>query len=205
MRNTIIFDLGGVLIDWNPEYVFKSIILDEDRRKFFFENICTHDWNIEQDGGRSIADANDLLIAQWPDWEFEIRSFYGRWVEMLGGPINPTVALLKDLRDDPQYRILALTNWSAETFPIALDLYDFLHWFEGIVVSGDEKTRKPFADIYEILLERYQVDPSDAIFIDDNQNNVLAAEALGIAGIHFLSTDQLKSDLDNMGVSTWHK
>jgi 2-haloacid dehalogenase len=200
MRNTIIFDLGGVLIDWNPEYVFNTLIPDDDRRKFFLENICTHDWNIAQDAGRSIAEANDLLISQWPEWEFEIRSFYGRWVEMLGGPIEPTVVLLKNLCDNPQYRVLALTNWSAETFPIALGMYDFLHWFEGIVVSGTEKTRKPFTDIYQILLDRYNVDPNDAIFIDDNQSNVLAAETLGIAGIRFLTTDQLQGDLEAMGI-----
>jgi 2-haloacid dehalogenase len=195
MIHTIIFDLGGVLIDWNPDYVFRQRIPDEARRRFFYENICTHDWNIEQDAGRSIAEATEMLVAQWPDWEADIRAFYGQWEEMLGGPIHDTVDILRQLRDDKKVRLLALTNWSAETFPVALARYEFLHWFEGIVVSGTEKTRKPFADIYEILLRRYDVDARGSVFIDDNLANVEAAKALGIDGIQFHSAAQLREAL----------
>ena len=198
--STIIFDLGGVLIDWNPEYVFRELIPDPERRRFFFENICTHEWNIEQDAGRPLAEATELLVNEHPDWESEIRAYYGRWEEMLGGPIHETVELLRELRDREEHRLLALTNWSGETFPVALSRYDFLHWFEGIVVSGDEKTRKPFADIYEILLDRYEVNPSQAVFIDDSLKNVEGAEAVGIKGIHFQSTAQLKESLLEWGV-----
>lgn len=198
--NTIIFDLGGVLIDWNPEYVFREVIPDPERRRFFFENICTHEWNIEQDAGRPLAEATEQLVNEYPEWESEIRAYYGRWEEMLGGPIHETVDLLRELRDREEHRLLALTNWSGETFPVALSRYDFLHWFEGIVVSGDEKTRKPFADIYEILLDRYEVNPSQAIFIDDSLKNVEGAEAVGINGIHFQSTAQLKEILREWGV-----
>lgn len=189
---TIIFDLGGVLIDWNPEYVFRKVIPDVERRQFFFENICTHDWNVEQDAGRPIAVATELLVNQYPEWETEIRSYYGRWEEMLGGPIHETVELLRELRDRGEHRLLALTNWSAETFPVALERYDFLHWFEGIVVSGDEKTRKPFPDIYQTLLSRYSVDPATAVFIDDGIKNVHGAENLGIRGIHFQNAAALR-------------
>ena len=192
MINTVIFDLGGVLIDWNPEYVFKHVIPDPERRAYFFQHICTHDWNVEQDAGRPIAEATALLIAEHPDWAPEIRDFYGRWEEMLGGPIPETVDLLRELREQGQHRLLALTNWSNETFPVALDRYDFLHWFEGIVVSGDERTRKPFPDIYQILLDRYQVNPEEAVFIDDSHKNVQGAEALRIHGIHFQSPAQLR-------------
>lgn len=195
MLNTIIFDLGGVLIDWNPEYVFRHLIPDADRRRFFFENICTHEWNIEQDAGRSLEAGTNLLLAQWPEWEHEIRAFYGRWEEMLGGPIPETVEVFRELRDQGRHRLLALTNWSAETFPVALERYEFLHWFEGIVVSGTEKTRKPFADIYQILLNRYDVTPAKAVFIDDSLKNVDAAEALGIRGIHFQGAGSLRSVL----------
>lgn len=198
MINTIIFDLGGVLIDWNPEYVFTRVIPDPDKRRYFFENICTHDWNIEQDAGRSLADATNLLLAQWPEWETEIRAYYGRWEEMLGGPIHETVDVLRDLRDEGQYRLLALTNWSAETFPVALERYEFLHWFEGILVSGAEKTRKPFADIYELLLSRYSVDPARAVFIDDSLKNVEGAEAVGIKGIHFKGAAALRESLQRL-------
>ncbi|MEY3243475.1 MAG: hypothetical protein RIR11_4914 [Bacteroidota bacterium] len=197
---TIVFDLGGVLIDWNPEYVFKDLIPDNDRRKFFFDNICTHDWNIEQDAGRRLADATEMLVAEWPEWESEIRAFYGRWEDMLGGPIQPTVELLRQLRDDGKYRLLALTNWSDETFPVALERYEFLQWFEGILVSGTERTRKPFADIYHLLLSRYEVEAHTAVFIDDNFGNVEAAKSVGMQGIHFLGTDGLRNALLEMNV-----
>ena len=198
---TIIFDLGGVLIDWNPEYVFKKMIPDEQKRKFFFQNVCTHEWNVEQDAGRPIAEGTALKIAEFPEWEPEIRAYYGRWTEMLGGALNETVALLKELTDHPEYRVLALTNWSAETFTIALDTFDFLHWFEGIVVSGDERTRKPFPKIYNTLLERYEVPPLEAVFIDDSLANVKGAEAVGITGIHFQSAHQLQSALRDYGIA----
>ncbi len=195
MINTIIFDLGGVLIDWNPEYVFRQVIPDEAKRRYFFENICTHDWNVEQDAGRPLTAATELLVSQFPDWEAEIRDYYGRWEEMLGGPIHDTVDLLRELRDGGRHRLLALTNWSNETFPVALSRYDFLHWFEGIVVSGDEKTRKPFPDIYRILLDRFAVEPARAVFIDDSLKNVQGAEAMGINGIHFTGADSLRESL----------
>jgi 2-haloacid dehalogenase len=197
---TIIFDLGGVLIDWNPEYVFKELLPDATKRQFFFENICTHEWNVEQDAGRLIKEATETKIQEFPEWEYEIRAFYGQWEEMLGGPIHETVQILKQLLATERYQVLALTNWSAETFPVALGLYDFLHWFEGIVVSGTEKTRKPFANIYEILLNRYKVHPETAVFIDDSLANVRGGEALGIRGIQFESAAQLKKDLHALGV-----
>ena len=192
---TLIFDLGGVLIDWNPEYVFRELIPDTDRRKFFFDHICTHDWNVEQDAGRRIAVATQLLVEQHPEWESEIRAYYGRWEEMLGGPIVETVELLREIRDRGTHRLLALTNWSNETFPVALSRYDFLQWFEGIVVSGDEQTRKPFPEIYETLLRRYQVDPAQAVFIDDVLKNVQGAENVGIRGIHFQHAAGLRQTL----------
>jgi len=200
MLSTIIFDLGGVLIDWNPEYVFREVIPDKERRRYFFENICTPDWNIEQDAGRSLEEGTALLVAQHPAWEAEIRSFYGRWAEMLGGPIEETVELLRELRDLGTHRLLALTNWSAETFPVALERYDFLQWFEGIVVSGTERTRKPFADIYQLLLDRYEVSAAEAAFIDDSLKNVEGAESLGIQGIHFQHAGQLREALRTYGV-----
>lgn len=190
--NTIIFDLGGVLIDWNPEYVFRELIPDEERRAYFFNNICTHEWNVEQDAGRPLAVATEMLVQEHPDWEPEIRAYYGRWEDMLGGPIPETVEVLRDLRDQGKHRLLALTNWSGETFPVALARYNFLHWFEGIVVSGDERTRKPFADIYEILLNRYSVNPAEAVFIDDSQPNVRGAQAVQIHGLHFQGPQQLR-------------
>ena len=199
MPSTIIFDLGGVLIDWNPEHLYRHLIPDENRRRYFFDQVCTHEWNVEQDAGRSLEAGTALLVAEWPEWEPEIRAFYGRWTEMLGGPIPDTVNLLQELRDAGRHRLLALTNWSAETFPVALERYDFLQWFEGIVVSGTEKTRKPFPDIYQLLLDRYGVPPETAVFIDDSLKNVQAAEALGIRGIHFRDAEGLRASLHALG------
>ncbi len=198
---TIIFDLGGVLIDWNPNYVFKELIPDEQKRQFFFQKVCTNEWNAEQDAGRSLAEGTALKIAEYPEWETEIRAYYGRWPDMLGGALNDTVALLKELIDHPDYRVLSLTNWSTETFPIAVSLFDFLQWFEGIVVSGEEKTRKPYRKIYETLLQRYKVIPSEALFIDDVLDNVKGGEAVGIRGIHFQSAEQLRVALKDYGVA----
>ncbi len=198
---TIIFDLGGVLIDWNSDYVFDKIFDDPARKRFFYENICTPDWNEEQDAGRSLQEATDLLLAQHPEWETEIRAYYGRWREMLGGAIHETVDIFRELKAANGHRFYALTNWSAETFPIALETFDFLHWFDGIVVSGTERTRKPFPEFYQILLDRYKVAPQEAIFIDDNHRNVLAARAMGIESIHFQSAAGLREELRKLGIS----
>lgn len=196
---TIIFDLGGVLIDWSPRYVFNDqYFSSEEERTYFFENICTHDWNEAQDAGRSIVEATQMLIAEHPEWESAIRDFYGRWTDMLGGPIRETVEIFKQLRDNNKHKIYALTNWQAGLFEIALVRYDFLHWFDGRVVSGVEKTRKPFPDFYHILLDRFRVNPEEAVFIDDNLRNVDAAKALGIHSLHFTSPAQLKADLEDL-------
>lgn len=197
-RNTVIFDLGGVLIDWNPDYVFKTIFEKEEEKKWFFDNICTSDWNEEQDAGRSLKDATEELITKFPDHEPNIRAFYDRWEEMLGGPIEGTVEVLKDLRSREELKLYALTNWSAETFPVALDRYDFLHWFDGRLVSGEEKTRKPFMDIYEKLISRFNINPNEAVYIDDNMRNLHPARELGMHIIHFKSPEQLKEELDEI-------
>lgn len=194
----IIFDLGGVLIDWNPAYVFDKVFDDAETKKHFFENICTPAWNEEQDGGRSIKEATDLLVAQHPDWKEHIETYYSRWEEMLGGPMPDTVAILKSLKESGRYKLYALTNWSAELFPKALKLYDFLYWFDGRVVSGEERLRKPFPQFYHLLLDRYNLKPDETIFIDDNLRNVHAAEAIGIKSIQFLSAPQLHEDLKKL-------
>lgn len=199
--NTIIFDLGGVLIDWNPRYVFHDQYFDSpEKQAYFFENICTSDWNEEQDAGRSIVEATQLLVQQFPDWEPAIRDYYGRWTDMLGGPINDTVEIFRRIKQNPSLRTYALTNWQASLFEIALVRYDFLHWFDGRVVSGEEKTRKPFPEFYQRLLNRYSVQAHEALFIDDNQRNVNAALELGIESIHFKSPEQLQSALREHGI-----
>jgi len=200
MIETIIYDLGGVLIDWNPMYVFEHYFESKDDRDYFFSAICTSAWNEEQDGGRTIAEGTQLLVEQFPEWESAIRDYYGRWTEMIKGPIKESVDLLSDIRSTGQYRLYALTNWSAETFPYALERFDFLSWFEGILVSGVEKTRKPFDDFYLRLLDKYAINKETAIFIDDNLRNVEAAQKLGIKSIPFTDADSLRKSLIQSGI-----
>ena len=194
--DTIIFDLGGVLIDWNPEYVFLDAFNgDREKMQWFFETICTHEWNENQDAGYPLAQATQDLVEKFPDYERYIRMFYGEWEKMLGGAIKGSVKILEALIKSGDYNVVALTNWSNETFPIAKKRFEFLNWFEGIVVSGDEKTRKPFKDIYEINLKRFNIIPEKSVFIDDNLRNIDAANALGINGILFKNPEELIQQL----------
>ena len=198
--NTIIFDLGNVLIDWNPKYVFDKMFQDEEKKKYFFENICTMEWNEAQDAGRSIKEATEELVALHPEWKEYIEAYYDQWTDMLGGPIHDTVEIFRHLKESGKYKLYALTNWSAELFPYALELYEFLHWFDGRVVSGEEKMRKPSPEFYHILLDRFNVTAGEALFIDDNFRNIQAAEKIGLRTIHFTSPQQLKEELKNLNL-----
>jgi 2-haloacid dehalogenase len=197
---TVIFDLGGVLIDWNPRYLYRKILKDEDQITWFLENICTSEWNDQQDAGRSFDEAIRELIAKHPEWEEAITAWGSRWQETISGPIEGTVNILKKIKTGRTKKLYALTNWSAETFPWALDNFEFLHWFEGIVVSGVEKTRKPHPEFYHILFDRYQVNPSTALFIDDNIKNIKGAQAVGLNTIHFEDPQTLQNTLTRLGV-----
>lgn len=197
---TVIFDLGGVLIDWNPEYVFREIFDDEAEMRYFFQEICTPEWNIQQDAGRPLAVATEEKVRAFPEYEHAIRAYYGRWKQMLGGPIETSVRILEQIHAHGRHRLYALTNWSQETFPVAQERFGFLELFEGIVVSGREKLAKPDLRIYQTLLRRYQVEAKTAVFIDDLPKNVEAAREMGMAGIHFQGAEKLKADLKALGV-----
>ena len=198
--NTIIFDLGGVLIDWNPRYLYRKIFKTEEEITWFLENICTREWNDQQDAGRSFEEATQELAQKFPDHKDAILAWYSRWQETMGGPVHETVEILRAIRDTKKYKLYALTNWSAETFPWALQNFEFLHWFEGIVVSGIEKTRKPFPEFYQRLFSRYQIEPGQAIFIDDNLHNVEGANRVGLPTIHFQSPGQLREELKKIRI-----
>jgi len=201
MIDTIIFDLGGVLIDWNPEHVYKEVFKgDQQKIDWFLNNICTSDWNVEQDAGRTLSEGTEILVNQFPEHEKLIRVFYDRWEDMIGGIITETEDILNYLKRENKYKLYSLTNWSHETFHIPFERYSFFKHFEGIVVSGDEKTRKPFQKIYEILLDRYDLNPKSCLFIDDNYDNIVTAEKMGINGIHYKDTDQLLHDLSQFGI-----
>ena len=193
--------MGAVLLDWNPLYVYdENYFESQEKRDHFFSTICTSEWNEEQDAGRSIVTGTQLLVEQFPQWEQAIRDYYGRWTEMLRGPIYDTVDIFKKLKDSGNYKIYALTNWQADLFNIALVRYNFLHWFDGIVVSGVEKMRKPFPEFYQLLLQRYKIDAATAVFIDDNLRNITGSEAVGIKGIHFQSSAQLADALRKLHI-----
>jgi 2-haloacid dehalogenase len=197
---TVIFDLGGVLIDWNPKHLYRKILKNEEEVNWFLANVCTSEWNDQQDAGRSFEEATSELILKHPEWEEAITAWYGRWQETIKGPIEDTVSILEQIKNSNRFRLYALTNWSAETFPWALDNFPFLHWFEGIVVSGVEKTRKPFPDFYQILFDRYKVNPVTSIFIDDNIKNVEGAEKIGLPTIHFKDPSLLRKQLEELGI-----
>jgi 2-haloacid dehalogenase len=200
MKNikNIIFDLGGVLIDWNPKYVYREVFETEEKVDWFLENICISEWNIQQDAGRTLAEGTEIKVKEHPEWEKEIRLFYGRWEDMLGEAIEETVAILKYFSEHKNYKIYALTNWSYETFPVALDRFDFLSWFEGILVSGEEKLIKPDPAIYHLMMEKYKLIPEECIFIDDNKENVSGARGVGIHAFNFSSASKLKNDLNSI-------
>lgn len=200
--DTIIFDLGGVLIDHKPEYLYQSIFKnDPDKMDWFLNNVCTAAWNVEQDAGRTIADANTLKIAEYPEYEKEILAYYEQWEVMCKGPVEGTLEIFEAIKKDQKYKYYALTNFSTETWPTATKLFPFLNSFQGMVVSGEVKMRKPFDDIYHHLFEKYNINPKTAVFIDDSKPNIETALKLGLLGIHFQSPEQLTQDLKELGVT----
>lgn len=194
----IIFDFGGVLVDWNPRYLYADYFETEQEMEFFLQNICTGQWNEEQDRGRPLAEATDLLVKQFPDHEKLIRLFYGQWEKMLGGEISGTVELLYALKD--HFKLYGLTNWSAETITIAYERFHFFNALDGIVVSGAEKIIKPDERLFQILLKRYDLDAAKSLFIDDNINNINTANELGFRTIHFQNPAQLRIALSDLGL-----
>lgn len=195
----IIFDFGGVLVDWNPRYLFKDIFNDDEKMEHFLGNICTDSWNVQQDAGRTLADGTKILQEQFPEESEMIQQFYDGWEVMLKDQIPENTKLLSQF-DREKFRLWGLTNWSGETFPIALERFDFFKEFEGIVVSGDEKMIKPNEDIYLLLLERYSLKAEESIFIDDNYNNIVAANKLGFQTIHFTANVNLEKRLQELGL-----
>lgn len=199
--DTIIFDLGGVLVDWNPRNLYKKVFDTNEQVEWFLNNVCTPEWNEEQDAGRTIAEANALKIAEFPAYENVIKLFYERWDEMFKGPISETVELQQKFIANPNYRVYALTNWSAEKWEEGKRLFPFFNDFEGVIVSGQENTRKPFDAIYQLLLKRYSIIPENAVFIDDNFENTVGALKNNIHAIHFKSPQQLKDDLKELNIN----
>jgi 2-haloacid dehalogenase len=196
---TVVFDLGGVLYDWDPRYLYRQLFDGEDAMEDFLDTVCTRAWHVRQDAGRSIAEAVAEAKGRHPDKAGLIGAFYGRWPEMFRGAIDGTVEIMAELKAQgvPLY---CLTNAPAETFPTVRSLYDYVGWFDGIVVSGEVGLIKPDRRIFELLLDKHAIRAEDAVFIDDLAENVEAARALGFHGIHFTAPERLRSELVELGL-----
>jgi 2-haloacid dehalogenase len=199
-RSVAVFDLGGVLIDWNPRYLYRQLFNGDDAAmEHFLETVCTAEWNDQQDAGRSFADACASLKLDHPAHAELIDAWIERYEEMLGGEISGTVEILAELRARgvPLY---ALTNWSSETYPAALKRFEFMKWFRGVLVSGDVKLLKPDTRIFKLFLDKFAINPAHAVYVDDRKPNVEAAIALGMHGIVFTDPAALRGELVKVGL-----
>ena len=194
MIKNIIFDYGGVLLDWNPHYLYDPYFGNKDKAEWFLTNICTYEWNAQHDNGKPVAEGTAELIALHPEWEKEIRLYYDDFMGMMGGQIPGMEDLVKDLKAKG-YRIFGLSNWSEETFSQVRHVYPILDLMEDMVISGIEHVMKPDHRIFELALNRFGIKAEETVFIDDNPNNVQAANEVGIQGILFQSKDLLLSKL----------
>jgi 2-haloacid dehalogenase len=197
--STVIFDLGNVLLDWDPRRLYRMLIDDPAELDHFLTEICSREWHDVQDGGGSTRSATEHLQARHPEYAELIGAFYSRWPDMTAGALPATVDVLAELRA-AGVRLLALTNWPAETFTPARDRFEFFDWFEGIVVSGEEGVAKPDDEIFTLLLERYRVDPATAVYIDDTATHVRTARRLGLAEVDYCGASELRRDLAALGL-----
>jgi len=195
----VVFDLGGVLIDWDPRYLYRKLLDDEAAVEEFLATVCTPAWNAEQDRGRPFAEGVAELVERHPVHAAAITAYHERWPEMLGGAVGGTVEVLAELRA-AGVPVYALTNWSAETFGIARERFEFLEWFDGVLVSGEERMIKPDPAIFRLLLDRFGLDPGATFYIDDSPANVAAADRLGFDAVRFTSPAQLRRDLEARGL-----
>lgn len=195
---TLVFDLGGVLIDWNPRHLYRKIFDDPDEMEWFLSEVCHPQWNLRQDAGRPFAEAVAEKQAEHPDYAEAVAAYFGRWPEMLGGIHEGNLAILEEVRARGR-PFFALTNWSGETYPVAQERFEFLEWFHGIVVSGHEGVVKPDAAIYDCLLDRYGLMPERTVFIDDSLANVDGARQRGMIGVHFTDAKTLRRELVELG------
>ena len=197
--DTVVFDIGNVLIPWEPRWLFNKLLPDEAAVERFLDEVDFNTWNAQHDAGQSFECGIAQQSAAFPHYQHLFKAYFERWEESIAEPIQGSLTLTRKLRE-AGYRTLALTNFSTETFPRAVRLNPFLNEFEGILVSGEEKLMKPDPAIYRLLCERYGVEPAKAVFIDDSLHNVEGARRIGMHALHFSSVDQLLDDLDALGV-----
>lgn len=196
----IVFDIGKVLIHYDPEIPFKRLIPDDAKRAWFFEHVCTNDWNLEQDRGRDWQDAEDQLIGKHPDYETEIRAFRKYWHEMVSHAYEDSVVIMKRFLAEGR-DVTLLTNFAKDTFVEAQEMYPFLKDTRGVTVSGRVGLIKPDPEIYRLHTETFELDPAASLFIDDSLANVESARAFGWHAIHFTGVNALKEELAAYGLA----
>ena len=197
---TVVFDIGQVLIEWDPRHLYRELFDGyEDLMEDFLDNVCTPAWNLEQDRGRPWDEAVALLTAEFPDCRELIRAYHERWEEMVPGPVAGTPEILTELkqRGTPLYSI---TNFSSDKLALTRQRFDFLTLFDGVIVSGDERLVKPDPAIFQLLLDRYGLRAADCFFIDDSPANVEAARALGMTAHRFSGASSLRAELEELGL-----
>lgn len=195
----IVFDLGMVLIEWDPRHLYRKVFDDAQKMEWFLTHVCHGDWNLEQDRGRSWDEAIAEATARHPAMAREIRLYRERWMEMVPGAIAGSVAVLEDLHSRGA-ALYAITNWNGETFRETRARFSFLSLFRDIVVSGDEGIIKPDPAIFALLCERNKLNAADCLFIDDSLKNAQGAEAAGWQAHHFNTPDALRADLRSRGL-----
>ena len=194
----VVFDLGGVLIRWDPRHLYR-LLMPEDEIDAFLDEVGFDAWNHEQDAGAPWGPAVEAHAALFPHRRALLAAYPARFPDSLDGPVEGTVAILAELHAAGT-RLVALTNWSAETFPHAEAAFDFLALFEGVVVSGREGVAKPDPAVFDLLLSRYDLDPAGTVFVDDSPANVAAAAAAGLTALLFTGADRLRADLSRLGL-----
>lgn len=195
----IVFDIGKVLVHYDPSLPYSRIIPDEAERDWFLANVCTHEWNIEQDRGRTWEEAEALLIAEHPEREEQIRAFRKHWHEMVPHAYDDSIAIFEGLIAEGR-DVTMLTNFASDTFREAQARFDFLNKPRGVTVSGDIGLIKPDVAIYETHAKSFNLDPTSTIFIDDSLANVEGAKAAGWHAVHFTGAAKLRSDLAAYGI-----
>ena len=194
MVKNVVFDFGGVLVDWNPHYLYDKYFGSREKADWFLENICRYSWNIQMDAGKPFAEGIAELQREYPEWSEAISIYHSRWIEMMNGQIEGSVDVLRRLKS-AGYKIYGLTNWSAETFYMIRDSCPVFGEFDGMVVSADEHLLKPDPAIYKCLLQRYSLQAEESLFIDDNADNVAGAKAVGMKAVQFVGAQALERTL----------
>tara|TARA_B100001123_G_C15300694_1_gene1020919 strand:- start:1416 stop:2009 length:594 start_codon:yes stop_codon:yes gene_type:complete len=190
-----LFDLGGVFFNWDPVYFYEKIFNNKEELNYFLEEICNDEWNLKQDSGRSIKEAEIELINKYPDYEEKIYMYYANHRKMLKNTYEDSIDILFELKNIG-YECFVLSNWSAETFEGMMEEYSFLKKFDGLVISGEERIAKPNKQIYEIAIKRFNLQTNKTIFIDDKLDNIKAAIKLGFLTIHLTNPYEIKKEIN---------